>query len=225
MRNNSHRSSILSRRKKCNTKKYWKWSIRSFTVFQLISRNWCFFISRFVFWLSDFYSLTFQFIFWLSLLPFYFLTASFYDSGEDASLHSAGYISPTSDNVVNELQGLSLEEQDRQKAEWSAELAKVRTITLFPSSSRTLNSWDCGIRLFKNLEDTRSISVLASSKVDVLVSDMHMFLFRRIDRWYCRHCTSYRCCYYFRRRSRRKCARESTQCEINKVGLQSDAKF
>ncbi|KAK1132255.1 hypothetical protein K0M31_016377 [Melipona bicolor] len=44
---------------------------------------------------------------------------------EDASLHSAGYISPTSDNVVNELQGLSLEEQDRQKAEWSAELAKV----------------------------------------------------------------------------------------------------
>ncbi|KAK9307628.1 hypothetical protein QLX08_002215 [Tetragonisca angustula] len=45
--------------------------------------------------------------------------------GEDASLHSAGYISPTSDNVVNELQGLSLEEQDRQKAEWSAELAKV----------------------------------------------------------------------------------------------------
>ncbi|XP_043516086.1 uncharacterized protein LOC122531880 isoform X1 [Frieseomelitta varia] len=45
--------------------------------------------------------------------------------GEDASLHSAGYVSPTSDNVVNELQGLSLEEQDRQKAEWSAELAKV----------------------------------------------------------------------------------------------------
>ncbi|XP_061936893.1 uncharacterized protein LOC107992887 isoform X3 [Apis cerana] len=45
--------------------------------------------------------------------------------GEDASLHSAGYISPTSDNVVNELQGLSLEEQNRQKAEWSAELAKV----------------------------------------------------------------------------------------------------
>ncbi|XP_003706692.2 uncharacterized protein LOC100878467 isoform X1 [Megachile rotundata] len=45
--------------------------------------------------------------------------------GEDASLHSGGYISPSSDNVVNELQGLSLEEQDRQKAEWSAELAKV----------------------------------------------------------------------------------------------------
>ncbi|CAL7943567.1 unnamed protein product [Xylocopa violacea] len=45
--------------------------------------------------------------------------------GEDASLHSAGYISPTSDNVVNELQGLSLEEQNRQKEEWSAELAKV----------------------------------------------------------------------------------------------------
>ena len=31
--------------------------------------------------------------------------------------------------------------------------------TLFPFSSRTLNSWNCGIRLFKNLEDTRSISV------------------------------------------------------------------
>ncbi|XP_017891644.1 uncharacterized protein LOC108631922 isoform X1 [Ceratina calcarata] len=45
--------------------------------------------------------------------------------GEDATLHSSGYISPTSDNVVNELQGLSLEEQNRQKAEWNAELAKV----------------------------------------------------------------------------------------------------
>ncbi|EZA54807.1 Tumor protein D54 [Ooceraea biroi] len=45
--------------------------------------------------------------------------------GEDASLHSAGSLSPTSDNVVNELQGLSLEEQERQKAEWSTELAKV----------------------------------------------------------------------------------------------------
>ncbi|XP_032690047.1 uncharacterized protein LOC116853202 isoform X3 [Odontomachus brunneus] len=45
--------------------------------------------------------------------------------GEDASLHSTGSLSPTSDNVANELQGLSLEEQERQKAEWSAELAKV----------------------------------------------------------------------------------------------------
>ncbi|XP_076183380.1 tumor protein D52 isoform X3 [Ptiloglossa arizonensis] len=45
-------------------------------------------------------------------------------TGEDA-LHSSGYISPSSDTVVNELQGLTLEEQDRQKAEWSAELAKV----------------------------------------------------------------------------------------------------
>ncbi|KOC65457.1 Tumor protein D54 [Habropoda laboriosa] len=45
--------------------------------------------------------------------------------GEDATLNSAGYISPTSDNVVNELQGLSLDEQNRQKAEWNAELAKV----------------------------------------------------------------------------------------------------
>ncbi|CAK9805988.1 Tumor protein D54 [Anthophora quadrimaculata] len=46
-------------------------------------------------------------------------------TGEDATLNSAGYISPTMDNVVNELQGLSLEEQNHQKAEWSAELAKV----------------------------------------------------------------------------------------------------
>lgn len=45
--------------------------------------------------------------------------------GEDASLHSTGSLSPTSDNVANELQGLSLEEQEHQKAEWSAELAKV----------------------------------------------------------------------------------------------------
>ncbi|XP_025152619.1 uncharacterized protein LOC105192407 isoform X2 [Harpegnathos saltator] len=45
--------------------------------------------------------------------------------GEDASLHSAGSLSPTSDNVANELEGLSLEEQERQKAEWSVELAKV----------------------------------------------------------------------------------------------------
>ncbi|XP_033340689.2 uncharacterized protein LOC117228796 isoform X1 [Megalopta genalis] len=45
--------------------------------------------------------------------------------GEDATMHSSGFISPSSDTVVNELQGLSLEEQDRQKAEWSAELARV----------------------------------------------------------------------------------------------------
>ncbi|XP_076246762.1 tumor protein D54 isoform X2 [Calliopsis andreniformis] len=46
-------------------------------------------------------------------------------TGEDATLHSSGYISPSSESVVSELQGLSLEEQNRQKAEWSAELAKV----------------------------------------------------------------------------------------------------
>jgi len=45
--------------------------------------------------------------------------------GEDASLHSAGSLSPSSDNIANELQGLSLEEQEQQKAEWSAQLAKV----------------------------------------------------------------------------------------------------
>jgi len=45
-------------------------------------------------------------------------------TGEDASLHS-GSLSPSADNVANELQGLSLEEQERQKAEWAAELAKV----------------------------------------------------------------------------------------------------
>lgn len=46
-------------------------------------------------------------------------------TGEDAALHTDSFPSPTSDSVANELQGLSLEEQDRQKAEWSAELAKV----------------------------------------------------------------------------------------------------
>lgn len=45
--------------------------------------------------------------------------------GEDASLHSGGSLSPSSDIVANELQGLSLEEQEQQKAEWSAQLAKV----------------------------------------------------------------------------------------------------
>ncbi|KYM77552.1 Tumor protein D54 [Atta colombica] len=44
---------------------------------------------------------------------------------EDASLHSAGSLSPSSDTMANELQGLSLEEQEEQKAEWSAQLAKV----------------------------------------------------------------------------------------------------
>ncbi|KAL6424333.1 hypothetical protein ACFW04_009853 [Cataglyphis niger] len=45
---------------------------------------------------------------------------------EDASLHSADSLSPSSDNVANELQGrLSLEEQEQQRAEWSAQLAKV----------------------------------------------------------------------------------------------------
>ncbi|KAL6424334.1 tumor protein D54 isoform X3 [Cataglyphis hispanica] len=47
-------------------------------------------------------------------------------TGEDASLHSADSLSPSSDNVANELQGrLSLEEQEQQRAEWSAQLAKV----------------------------------------------------------------------------------------------------
>ncbi|XP_012276876.1 tumor protein D54 isoform X1 [Orussus abietinus] len=45
-------------------------------------------------------------------------------TGEDASLRS-GSLSPSADNVANELQGLSLEEQERQKEEWSDELAKV----------------------------------------------------------------------------------------------------
>lgn len=46
-------------------------------------------------------------------------------TGEDAALHSGSFLSPTSDSVENELEGLSLEEQDRQKAKWTAELAKV----------------------------------------------------------------------------------------------------
>ncbi|XP_011165021.1 tumor protein D52 isoform X2 [Solenopsis invicta] len=45
--------------------------------------------------------------------------------GEDASLHSGGSLSPSSDNIANELQGLTLEEQEKQRADWSAELAKV----------------------------------------------------------------------------------------------------
>ncbi|XP_043284721.1 tumor protein D54 isoform X3 [Venturia canescens] len=45
--------------------------------------------------------------------------------GEDASLHTGGSLSPSADNAANELQGLTLEEQERQKAEWAAELAKV----------------------------------------------------------------------------------------------------
>ncbi|XP_043284722.1 tumor protein D54 isoform X4 [Venturia canescens] len=46
-------------------------------------------------------------------------------TGEDASLHTGGSLSPSADNAANELQGLTLEEQERQKAEWAAELAKV----------------------------------------------------------------------------------------------------
>lgn len=57
--------------------------------------------------------------------------------GEDASLHSGGSLSPTSDNVANELQGLSLEEQERQKAEWSAELAKVNLSQVNRKSERS----------------------------------------------------------------------------------------
>jgi hypothetical protein len=45
--------------------------------------------------------------------------------GEDASLHKTGSLSPILDNVTNELQGLSVEEQERQKTEWSAELVRV----------------------------------------------------------------------------------------------------
>ena len=45
--------------------------------------------------------------------------------GEDASLHSGGSMSPSPEDFTNELQGLSVEERERQKAEWSAELAKV----------------------------------------------------------------------------------------------------
>lgn len=46
-------------------------------------------------------------------------------SGEDASSLHSGSLSPTADSVASELQGLTPEEQERQKAEWSAELAKV----------------------------------------------------------------------------------------------------
>ncbi|XP_058804642.1 tumor protein D52 isoform X2 [Phymastichus coffea] len=45
--------------------------------------------------------------------------------GEDAALHRTGSLSPSLDSVASELQGLSVEEQERQKAEWSAELARI----------------------------------------------------------------------------------------------------
>ncbi|XP_051158210.1 tumor protein D52 [Leptopilina boulardi] len=49
--------------------------------------------------------------------------ASLYSSG---SLNSVGSVSPsTTEDFTNELQGLSPEERERQKEEWSAELAKV----------------------------------------------------------------------------------------------------
>ena len=62
---------------------------------------------------------------------------TFLFSGEDASLHSGGSLSPSADNVANELQGLTLEEQERQKAEWASELAKVNT-TFFILLRRTI---------------------------------------------------------------------------------------
>ncbi|XP_043679240.1 uncharacterized protein LOC122634400 isoform X2 [Vespula pensylvanica] len=45
--------------------------------------------------------------------------------GEDASLHPAGSLSPSADNAANELQGLTLEEQESQRAVWNAELTKI----------------------------------------------------------------------------------------------------
>lgn len=49
--------------------------------------------------------------------------ASLYSGG---SLNTGGSVSPAStEDFSNELQGLSLEEQERQKTEWNAELAKV----------------------------------------------------------------------------------------------------
>lgn len=44
-------------------------------------------------------------------------------TGEDA-LHS-GSMSPSADNVANELAGLTLEQQEAQKEEWNRELTKV----------------------------------------------------------------------------------------------------
>ncbi|XP_014236923.1 tumor protein D52 isoform X3 [Trichogramma pretiosum] len=45
--------------------------------------------------------------------------------GEDAVLHRSGSLSPSLDSVANEFHSLSIEEQERQKAEWSAELARI----------------------------------------------------------------------------------------------------
>lgn len=43
--------------------------------------------------------------------------------GEDAL--NSGSMSPSADNVANELAGLTLEQQEAQKEEWNRELAKV----------------------------------------------------------------------------------------------------
>ncbi|KAJ8686273.1 hypothetical protein QAD02_022067 [Eretmocerus hayati] len=45
--------------------------------------------------------------------------------GEDAAFHRSGSLSPSYESVANELAGLSVEEQEQQKAEWSAELARI----------------------------------------------------------------------------------------------------
>lgn len=59
----------------------------------------------------------------LCIVSFVGEDASLYSSG---SLNSGGSVSPsTTEDFTNELQGLSPEERERQKEEWSAELAKV----------------------------------------------------------------------------------------------------
>ncbi|XP_011497082.1 PREDICTED: tumor protein D54 [Ceratosolen solmsi marchali] len=46
-------------------------------------------------------------------------------TGEDASLHRSESLSQIHDNVTDEFQKLPVEEQERQKVEWSAELARI----------------------------------------------------------------------------------------------------
>ncbi|XP_031786766.1 tumor protein D52 isoform X3 [Nasonia vitripennis] len=82
--------------------------------------------------------------------------------GEDAALHRSGSLSPSLDNVANELQGMTVEEQERQKAEWSAELAKIE------DEIQTLREvLSSKVRMAHELKRKLGISVWKELSVDV----------------------------------------------------------
>ncbi|XP_016841477.1 tumor protein D54 isoform X4 [Nasonia vitripennis] len=87
---------------------------------------------------------------------------NFYYMGEDAALHRSGSLSPSLDNVANELQGMTVEEQERQKAEWSAELAKIE------DEIQTLREvLSSKVRMAHELKRKLGISVWKELSVDV----------------------------------------------------------